>query len=55
MRRFKTWRRPPPRRRHKPTDPPRVIRFSGAQMSDPDFWKERTEAEAAREAALDAA
>jgi hypothetical protein len=49
----KTWRRPPPPpRRRKLIDPPRLIRFSGVQMSDPDFWKERAEAEAAREAAV---
>ena len=55
MQSFKGRRRPPPPRRRKPIDPPRSFRFSGAQLSDPDFWKERAEAEAAREAALEAA
>ena len=55
MRSFKNGRFPPPRRKRKPADAPRFIRFSGAQMSDPDFWKERAEAEAAREVAFEAA
>jgi hypothetical protein len=46
----KTWRRQPLPRRRKPIETPRSIRFSGAQLSDPEFWKERAEAEAARDA-----
>ena len=54
------WRRSRPMKRSRKRRPyapmlPGLAIVSGQRRSDPDYWKERTEAEAAREAALDAA